>query len=626
MQLSFFPEPLPDEPLYSLAARYHRSVNYSSYRDCVDDLFGRSFVSATVDLPSRLSDLALRLPWENWTVQRLISGHTSAPYFSFLAKDLQRHRLAAALSGTPPPSGAAVLGAMTTKVKNHHYLRYCPVCVETDRQTHTFAYWHRAHQLPGVMVCSRHHCALADSPVTRKSRRNRHAFYDLECALQMDGAPQQYNVVVSETMVAIAHDSAWILHNEDSATNLELCRAALQSRFRLIGWMTSAGSLRAKTLRLAWEQRYPLSLRTALRCGIDHLTDPTPIVRSLIYGGRCGVHPLLTLLILRLIGQSPEILTAEVRSLTGVSRQSDLTGTCVNALCPDYGSSRGIVYKRPSNKQHERIVCCSRCGMQYYLHQDSARSIRIVVRGELWDDCLRSGIAAKQQSLRQLARKLGVDPTTVKRHAQRLNLSVPWNAPAMRQSSPSVDHDLLGRKRIEWTRLRESKPSAPRKELRRLVPALWAWLYRNDREWFFSHQPTKRQVVSTHQRVDWDSRDRQLSLALVSCVRDVHQRARRPIRVTRAELARRLGNTQIFRNSVIRHLPRTARTARRVVESTKDFAERRIAWAVDQYRSEATIPERWQLVRRAGLRPQLCVACAKTIDRAIQTLSRDVAG
>ena len=66
MQLSFFPELLPDEPIYSVTSRYHEALLYSSYKDSVEELFGYK-VSASVDLPSRLGELAKRLPWESLT-------------------------------------------------------------------------------------------------------------------------------------------------------------------------------------------------------------------------------------------------------------------------------------------------------------------------------------------------------------------------------------------------------------------------------------------------------------------------------------------------------------------------------------------------------------------------------
>ena len=53
------------------------------------------------------------------------------------------------------------------KQKNgeNRYLRYCPLCVEKDRQLYGESYWHRSHQLTGVSVCSKHGIKLWNSSV-----------------------------------------------------------------------------------------------------------------------------------------------------------------------------------------------------------------------------------------------------------------------------------------------------------------------------------------------------------------------------------------------------------------------------------------------------------------------------
>jgi hypothetical protein len=50
-------------------------------------------------------------------------------------------------------------GNSTGALKLPHF---CPVCVSEDYHRYGEPYWHRAHQLPNVTVCHKHHCKLMD--------------------------------------------------------------------------------------------------------------------------------------------------------------------------------------------------------------------------------------------------------------------------------------------------------------------------------------------------------------------------------------------------------------------------------------------------------------------------------
>jgi hypothetical protein len=51
------------------------------------------------------------------------------------------------------------------------YLKYCPLCVNEDRENYGEAYWHRTHQIRNMKVCPKHNCNLINSTVTAKSEQ-----------------------------------------------------------------------------------------------------------------------------------------------------------------------------------------------------------------------------------------------------------------------------------------------------------------------------------------------------------------------------------------------------------------------------------------------------------------------
>ena len=51
------------------------------------------------------------------------------------------------------------------------YLKYCPLCVQEDRDKYGEAYWHRKHQIRNMLVCPKHHSYLEESDVLAKSEK-----------------------------------------------------------------------------------------------------------------------------------------------------------------------------------------------------------------------------------------------------------------------------------------------------------------------------------------------------------------------------------------------------------------------------------------------------------------------
>lgn len=57
-----FPDPYPDELLYSVCARFHERVQYPNKKSTIRELFGSITATAVVDLPSNLGNLVAALP------------------------------------------------------------------------------------------------------------------------------------------------------------------------------------------------------------------------------------------------------------------------------------------------------------------------------------------------------------------------------------------------------------------------------------------------------------------------------------------------------------------------------------------------------------------------------------
>ena len=81
--LSFFPNPYPDELLYSLISRYHIRSGNTSPKITLQEIFNSQTTIATADLPYNLGKLIENIKFiSNNRVDELICKHTIFPFYN----------------------------------------------------------------------------------------------------------------------------------------------------------------------------------------------------------------------------------------------------------------------------------------------------------------------------------------------------------------------------------------------------------------------------------------------------------------------------------------------------------------------------------------------------------------
>lgn len=158
--IGFFPDPYPDELIYSICARFQERVGYLNSSSTIRELFGSANYTINVALPHHLNNLISVLPpGHHYTVDRLIDEHTLLPFFSPF---LEPERVTFLREGSRE-NNVTHLGITTSSIRLPDWFRFCPLCAKEDRKQFGESYWHRLHQLPGVKVCHVHNIFLEDS-------------------------------------------------------------------------------------------------------------------------------------------------------------------------------------------------------------------------------------------------------------------------------------------------------------------------------------------------------------------------------------------------------------------------------------------------------------------------------
>lgn len=209
--------PLPDELLSSVWVRSARRAGLPIGTVTRALTHGRKWAPSFFHA-GHLADLA---PLMGAAPVDLLWQHTVFPYATaFFEPDVFENALLAALS---TGHAAAGMGAVTQSVSDHvRFRRYCPVCVREDRKRWGESYWHRAHNLPGVMLCLGHDRVLGETELqTAGSRDWSYALpHELVGRRAFSSPPSAFNVELARRSVATLGRAPVELHGGRPSTQI----------------------------------------------------------------------------------------------------------------------------------------------------------------------------------------------------------------------------------------------------------------------------------------------------------------------------------------------------------------------------------------------------------------------
>ena len=160
--IGFMPEIYPDELLYSMFARYYERSGYLAYIFAAEDLFQNKNERPDVEFINRLTQDAQSVIHKKMSADEVIMNHTMFPYYGrFLGKERRTEAYFALLNTDGNYRNLLPM----PKAKRQRFLRYCPICLNMDRDKYGETYWHRIHQMQGIDICPIHFCVLQNTDI-----------------------------------------------------------------------------------------------------------------------------------------------------------------------------------------------------------------------------------------------------------------------------------------------------------------------------------------------------------------------------------------------------------------------------------------------------------------------------
>jgi len=500
---------LPDETLFSLISRVHFLSGKQNARHTAKILFGNAKYGCHHDFPSYLNQLEHRTKGLLGTGQDIAKNKTLLKYYRAFIPDEQSTSIASTMCGESVANLKFQLGLLTSRFRANHPLKACLSCMREDYSTFGWSYWHVEHQYPGVWWCDNHHQPLYES-IIKSTGVKRFSWYlpNKDELRQPNSINPCYPRETIQALVSLC-DTA------KSLVEIGNTKPWIMNDF----WLTYRKELANRNWLAGQQLRYSemvsdfLIYSNKLRGIPEFSALPTTISEAksqlgrLFRQPRSGTHPLRHIIMIDWIfGGTTKFLET---TTTPVNNNRNYTvSRSPSGTIDDSKKQMVILLIRDQNLSLREVSNRTDIDINIIMQWCSEEKIPFtrrpkVLKKEVRDKLIIQLKNGKDKSF--LSKKYNISIATINRLLRTVNnLQTEWYS-AQFQSN-------LNKARATWSSLNKKYSSLGTKLLRSLEPAVYAWLYRNDREWLRENTPTPASAQQhTIKHNIWNKRDIKLS-------------------------------------------------------------------------------------------------------------------
>ncbi|WP_139892850.1 TnsD family Tn7-like transposition protein [Bacillus sp. D386] len=523
--MRFLPILYPDELFSSVIARYSTIVGIGN-RGVNKLIYGKNL---KVELYF-VKELRAFMQRNNFHLDevKIVEEHTLLPYFkSVLTKDKYEYIRQKMIldKDNKHLSFEMELGMIANRQGLDGILRYCNLCYKENISQYGTAYWHRKHQLPGVFYCPIHKCYLNDIEFNYKNRKNQYVMPDINNLLiNPNELPKSY-LIDKRYSQFIDISNQLLVGKAPNIKDPQSVKNNYKELLRSKGLLTINGNLKREKIKKKIVEYFGIDFLKEINY-FDFDNEKQIWIDNLNRKNNLQV-------IEHILWQM--FLNRDFKQIYNQKYIYEPFGKgpwpCLNKICDSYQALiiRSVEIKMDGkSKKIVGTFKCTQCGYTYVIgiNQDEnsydLNKARIIDFGHKWRSLLLKYIN-QGINQRQISLKMHCSPGTINNNAKKLgyekcedgwrktkNVSIPCN----------LDDQIKNEKREEYIQI-VNKVGNGIVSARKANPALYAWLYRNDRKWLNEHNPRRLAGNCGGKRIDYNRLDIEILEQVRSIVEEI---------------------------------------------------------------------------------------------------------
>lgn len=586
--LTFFVDPYEEEMISSLFARYHFYSGNTDKRDTLEELLGEREIRAFKLFPSRLKYLESQIDNPNYTNKYFIYKHTLFPlYATFLSKD-KHNEVIEYMRENGSDKIHHVLGISTSKVDVRRGYKYCPLCVEDDIDGYGEAYFHRIHQMQGILVCEKHMCKLYDYECADNSDKE-FVIFNNENVYAKE--PTFYKKSINDKLIIIAKIAKYILNIEYLKYSREDIVKKTKIFLDIKGYLTESGIVRQAKLMEDFNNYYDKDLLKLLNL------ERTSWIRGIFHVRGEIVHPIKhILLIYFLVDKNIGEFFCEIEEKEPFGKGP---WPCLNPICKKYNKKviKNVEIKNAyKSRLLNGIFKCEFCDYTYRrkgpdkLDSDIYKKNKVLDYGQMWEDefvkCIERG-----DKKTDIEKRMGVYHQFIEYYMEHKQFKPKpqFSIEKKRDNFEEYTNDIK-----EYIKKNPTKNKTMiAKEMVRQV----AWLRCNNPEWLEKNLPKARKFEPNIVELDYNKIDLEICKNIEMIYKELME-LEKPRRIT-LSLIEKLAKTNIYRR--LDKLPKAKIYLDSVLESVDEFRARRVQAYCDRLIREKKYKTRTKVLQDTSI-------------------------
>lgn len=188
--------------------------------------------------------------------------------------------------------------------------------MKEDQSLNGEAFWHRSHQVEGMMICAKHHSWLIDSDIPFAERKNKHEFSTLEQNYCFERSSDKYSNMNFNVdyLKLISEQTYYLLNNNIGPLGYENSQKFYITKLQHLGLTTVTGRIKWIDFIPMFNNYFGKKLLSTLGCYIGNDSDHTWL-HKLLRKPRVSCHPLRHILLLGFLGETIPSMVSQIGSL-----------------------------------------------------------------------------------------------------------------------------------------------------------------------------------------------------------------------------------------------------------------------------------------------------------------------